>query len=77
MYSEYKTDLLFPKIRCPVLIVQANPEMGGLERDEDIETALHLIPKARHVKINHVGHWMHLQDSEAVLKAIILFLKSL
>lgn len=69
-YAEYRTERLFPKIQCPVLIIQANPELGGLERDEDVAKALSLLPKAQHVKINHVGHWLHLQDKEAVLKAI-------
>ncbi len=76
-YAEYKTDKLFPKIQCPVLILQANPELGGLQRDEDVNKALGLLPKAQHVKIYHVGHWLHVQDKEAVLKAVVPFLESI
>lgn len=76
-YAEYKLDKLLPLIKCPVLILQANLELGGLERDEDVEKALRLLPNAQHVKINHVGHLLHLEDKEAVLKAVIPFLESL
>lgn len=76
-YADYKLDKLLPLIKCPVLILQANPELGGLERDEDVDKALSLLPQAQHIKINHVGHFLHLQDKEAVLKAVIPFLDSL
>jgi len=76
-YSEYKPEKLLPLIKCPVLILQANPQLGGLQRDEDVERALNLLPNAQHVKINNVGHFLHLQNKDAVLKAITPFLNSL
>lgn len=75
-YAEYRVDKLLPLIKCPVLILQANPLLGGLQRDEDVAKALKLMPQAQHIKIAHVGHWLHLQDRNAVLKAIIPFLHS-
>jgi len=76
-YREYQTDILLPKVQCPVLLLQGNPDLGAVMRDEDVSKALSLLPKAQHVKIEHVGHWLHLQDKEAVLKAVIPFLESL
>ncbi|MDT3700038.1 MAG: alpha/beta hydrolase [Thermincola sp.] len=76
-FAEYKIDQLLPQIKCPVLIIQANPRLGGLLRDEDIDKALNLLPNAQHIRIDHVGHFLHLQDKEAVLEAITPFLNSL
>lgn len=76
-FAEYKLQKLLPLIKCPVLIIQANPQLGGLERDEDVDMALRLLPKAQHIKINHIGHFLHLQDKEAVLNAVLPFLRSL
>ncbi len=76
-YADYQTDRLFPKIQCPVLLLQANPELGGLMRDEDVKKALSLLPKTHHVKINNVGHYLHLQDKESVLNAVVPFIESL
>lgn len=76
-YAEYKINTLLPSIKCPVLIIQANPQLGGLQRDEDVKMALTLLPNAQHKKIDNVGHWLHVQDKEAVLNIVIPFLKQL
>ncbi len=76
-YAGYKIDRLFSEIQCPVLILQSNPELGGLMRDEDVKKALSLLPKVYHVKLNNAGHGLHLQDKESVIKAIIPFMVSL
>jgi len=76
-FDNYKIDKLFPIIQCPVLILQANPELGGLIRDEDVKKALSLLPKVHHVKINNVGHFLHMQDKESVVNAIVPFMETL
>ncbi|HZD59654.1 MAG TPA: alpha/beta hydrolase, partial [Anaerolineae bacterium] len=76
-YTEYKPEELFAKIQCPVLLLQANPELGGLMRNEDVDRALSLLPVAHHVKIHNVGHLLHVQDREAVINAVVPFLRSL
>lgn len=45
-YAGYLTEKLFPQIQCPVLLLQANPELGGLMRDEDVQKAMGLLSKA-------------------------------
>lgn len=76
-YAEYNTHLLFPKIQCPTLILQANPELGGLMRDEDVEAAKSLLPFAKHVKFSNAGHWFHVQDKESTAKAVLELLEAL
>ncbi len=76
-YAAYRPDELFPKIPCPVLLLQGRRELGGLMRDEDVDRALSLLPHGRRVRIEKAGHMLHLQDREAVLKAVSEFLASL
>lgn len=76
-YAEYIPDQLFPEIQCPVLLLQANPNLGGLVRDCDVMKALSLLPNAFHVKINSVGHYLHMLDKDPVAKAVISFIKGL
>lgn len=76
-YAQYQIDELLPQIECPVLILQGNPDLGGLIRDIDIKRSLNLLPNVQHMKINTVGHALHMQDKETVKDAIIPFMKSL
>jgi len=76
-YQDYDTDELLPKIQCPALLLQANPELGGLLMDEDVSRTLRLMPKAQHVRINSVGHFLYMHDREAVMDAILPFLGAL
>lgn len=72
----YQPDKLFSFIKCPVLLLQANPKLGGLLNDRDLQAALQSLPKARHAKVN-TGHFLHIDDKEAVLEALVPFLQSL
>lgn len=76
-YAEYQPDRLFPKVQCPVLILQANPELGGLERNEDVEKAMSLLSNSHHVKLNSVGHMLLLEDKDNIMSAVHPFLKYL
>lgn len=75
-YSEYQTDILFPKIQCPVLLLQANSMLGGLMKDEDVQMALDFLSNAHHVKVKNAGHFLIAQDTESVIKAVIPFIES-
>lgn len=70
----YQPDQILPKIKCPVLLLQANPELGGLMRDNDLRQALGILPVAQHVRVN-TGHFLHIDDREAVLKVLVPFLQ--
>ncbi len=75
-YSEFQVEKLFPKIQCPVLLLQANPKLGGLMRDEDINRVLTLLPREpHHVRIHNAGHFLITEDVESVAKATISFLE--
>jgi pimeloyl-ACP methyl ester carboxylesterase len=70
----YTPEALLPRVRCPVLLLQADPAHGGLMTDGDVRGALALLPDARHVRLDGVGHGLHVEDAEPVLAAVRDFL---
>ncbi|HEK9103964.1 alpha/beta hydrolase [Bacillus pfraonensis] len=76
-YAGYNTDILLPKIHCPVLLLQGNPELKGVVRDQDVKKALKLLPNAKHVKLENVGHTLQFENKDAVLGVILPFIKHL
>lgn len=76
-YAEYKIKDLLPRINCPVLIIQGNPALGSLMRDEDVKKALRLMPQARHISLKRAGHYLQMQDKESLRDAVVPFLDSL
>jgi pimeloyl-ACP methyl ester carboxylesterase len=65
---------LLPKISCPTLLVQGNPELDALLTDDDVKFALQLLPNAKHVKFPLLGHALFMQQPKPVLQAITTFL---
>jgi pimeloyl-ACP methyl ester carboxylesterase len=76
-FKQWDGEELLRQIRCPTLLLQANPELGGLMSDMDVERALKLLPDASHVRFPTLGHALYIQQAEPVLHAISEFLESL
>lgn len=64
------------QIKCPVLLLQANPDLDALLTDSDVELALQLIPRAEHVKLALLGHALFMQQPKPVLMELDRFLVS-
>jgi pimeloyl-ACP methyl ester carboxylesterase len=73
--ANFRPDELYPRVTCPVLLLQADPREGGLMTDEDVEKALPLFPDARHSKFPGFGHGLHIQDAAAVRDVVEPFLQ--
>ena len=65
---------LLPKISCPTLLLQGNPEIDALLTDDDVKLALKLLQNAEHVKFPLLGHALFMQQPKPVLQAITTFL---
>ena len=69
--------LILPRISCPTLLLQGNPELDALLSDEDVKLALKLLPHAEHVKFPLLGHALFMQQPKPVLREIVTFLSGL
>jgi pimeloyl-ACP methyl ester carboxylesterase len=76
-FQEWDGETVLRQIRCPTLLLQANPELGGLMSDTDVERALELVPNASHVRFPTLGHALYIQQAEPILRAVNGFLESL
>jgi pimeloyl-ACP methyl ester carboxylesterase len=76
-FEEWDGEKLLRQIRCPTLLLQANPELGGLMSDTDVEHALESVPNASHVRFPTLGHALYIQQAEPILRAVTDFLESL
>jgi pimeloyl-ACP methyl ester carboxylesterase len=74
-FADYKIEKLFPEIKCPVLVLQGDPEHGGLIKDEDINTAETLLQNVRCYKCKNIGHGLYLEDKEQIVSQLVSFLK--
>ena len=63
-------------IQCPVMLLQANPDLDGLMSDDDIKRTLGWLAKGSHVYFPTLGHALHQQQAEPVLRAVEKFMES-
>ena len=70
---------MLPNITCPVLLVQGNPNLGGMMTDESVDFALAELPDATHVLIERAGHdlLMNTWKERSLLQAMFTFLDTL
>ena len=73
----YEMDALLPRIKCPVLLIQADSAYGGLMTDAEVERARTLLPSAAHVRLKGIGHGLHGEKKQPVAEAIQDFLGTL
>ena len=57
----------------PVLLLQANPDMGAVLADTDATRAADLLPQGRYVKWDDVGHGMHDAQPERFVQLVNAF----
>ncbi|WP_419419487.1 alpha/beta fold hydrolase [Legionella sp. D16C41] len=73
-FHQYSIDELFPKIKCPLLVIRGNPAIGSLVKDSEIEQVKKHVPNLTELKLPYVGHSPMGQERRAILSAIGDFL---
>jgi len=74
----YDMETLFPKIECPVLLLQADPGKGGALTDAEVARGLQLLAQVRHVRLKGISHTLFNEShgKQPVLQATSEFLVS-
>jgi len=73
-YADWSARQVLPRIACPVLLLQGNPELDALLTDSDVALAKQLLHSAEHIKFPLLGHALFMQRSQPILNAMISFL---
>lgn len=63
-------------MECPTLLLQGDPNYGGMLIDEDVAAMKSVKPNLFHVKFDGAGHSLHWTRREEVLSAMTAFLVS-
>jgi pimeloyl-ACP methyl ester carboxylesterase len=74
-FEGWEPERLLPRIACPVLLLQANPELDGLLTDADVKRAMGLLPQAQHVRFPLLGHALFMQQAKPILRVVTDFLE--
>lgn len=72
----YHAEAILANIVCPTLLLQADPQCGGMLIDEDIPKLRDLVRDLCHVRITGCPHLMHVAQSQTLLNHIWSFLDS-
>jgi len=68
---------VLPRVRCPVLLLQADPSVGGMLIDDEASRAGQLIEDCTRIRFPGAGHLIHWLDTESLLRMVLSFLESL
>jgi len=77
MFVGYAPDELLAQVACPTLLIQGDLSQGALMTDADVTRAMSLLRDARHVRMDGLGHALHVEDTEAVAAEVRSFLTPL
>jgi len=61
------------RVRCPTLLLQADPSAGGALTDADAESLMSIVSDCQHVRFPGSGHNLHRDRPESVLRAFADF----
>jgi pimeloyl-ACP methyl ester carboxylesterase len=73
-FADFDVENVLENIRCPMLILQANPELGGLMSDSAVEKIKNHVQRVEVVRFRLLGHALHTQRAEPVIEAVRKFL---
>ncbi len=71
--ESWDPDAVLASVTSPVLLMQANPDMGGALRDIEATRAVDLLEQGRHVKWDDSGHGMHREHPERFVQLVNTF----
>jgi pimeloyl-ACP methyl ester carboxylesterase len=77
MHAGYDSELLLPRITCPMMLLQGDPAAGGMLTEREVARAKELHPRVESALFAGIGHPLHTTHPEPVLRVVTPFLESL
>jgi pimeloyl-ACP methyl ester carboxylesterase len=77
LLAGYAAETLLPQVRCPTLLIQADPALGGNMTERDVQRATALLRDAARVRLVGLGHGLHQEDPAAVLAPFMAWAEQL
>jgi pimeloyl-ACP methyl ester carboxylesterase len=71
----YEMSKILPTIQCPVLLMQADPNVGNAMSDEEVAHAMMLLKYGHHVKFTGLSHMLFMEDLQWVAGEMEKFLE--
>jgi len=75
--ENWRPEEFLPKVKCPALLMQADPRLGGLMSDEDVKEARDLLPDSMHIRMDGLGHSLQISEASPVVRVLNNFLNSM
>ena len=74
---DFNLERMLPQITCPVLLLQANPSLGGMLTDKAVSRFQAALPNSSHLRIDQFGHDLGLGswDIGPMLRAVMNFMQ--
>jgi pimeloyl-ACP methyl ester carboxylesterase len=75
----FEFDQYLKNIQCPMLLVQGNPELGGMMTDVAVQQVKSIVPTTEHAFLKDYGHDLGLDSWKvaSLLRVIVSFLNTL
>jgi hypothetical protein len=55
-FANFRSDVLSPKLSCPVLLLHSNPALGSMLEEPDVEREQKHLARCVHVRFLDLGH---------------------
>ncbi len=77
IFADFFVSEVLPKIKCPSLLIQGNPSLGGVVEDEQVLQAMNLLSQGTHVFVPDMEHNLHKTQPQTYFTLVSQFIEAI